>query len=98
MRGQRLRHDAVGLPQSHNSYSFLLGSKARKHQATGQNTEVFDKVLGFVCPFHTGEIPKIMQIEIYDEDIQNAAIGGLAHETIGQQHEAEKKVCYACQK
>ena len=83
-------------PRSHHSYFFLLGGKSRKHQAACQYAKVFDKVLRFVCPFYTREIPKIMQIEIYDEDIQNAAIGGQAHETIGQQHEAEKKVYDAC--
>ena len=93
----QLRHDANRAAAITLFIFFLLGGKGRKHEAARQNAKVFDKVLRFVCPFHTREIPKIMQIEIYHEDIQNAAIGGLAHETISQQHEAKKKVCDACQ-
>ena len=78
-------------PQSHYSYFFRLGGKARKHQAARKNTKVFNKVLRFVCPFRAGEIPKIVQIEIYDEDIQNAAICRQAHETISQQHEPRRR-------
>jgi hypothetical protein len=53
----------------------LLAHKARQHQATGQNAEVFEEILSFMLAFQATEIPKIMQAEIDNHNIERAAIG-----------------------